>query len=85
MRYLPPRRWFQFRLSTWFVLVAIVAELMVSWPWVIVISGNEIVGEKWVSPNSRLRLPISTVLLFLAWKAAWASRTARITKFPMPL
>ena len=25
MRWLPPRRWLQFRLSTWFVLVAILA------------------------------------------------------------
>ena len=25
MRFLPPRRWFQFRLSTWFVLVAVLA------------------------------------------------------------
>ncbi|MBX9790712.1 MAG: hypothetical protein K2Y37_17485 [Pirellulales bacterium] len=34
MRYLPSRRWFQFRLSTWFVLVAILAWAMVCWPWV---------------------------------------------------
>lgn len=25
MRYSPPRRWLQFRMSTWFVLVAILA------------------------------------------------------------
>ena len=25
MRFLPPRRWFQYRLSTWFVLVGILA------------------------------------------------------------
>jgi hypothetical protein len=32
MRFLPPRRWFQFRLSTWFVLVAILAWAMTHWP-----------------------------------------------------
>jgi hypothetical protein len=33
MRFLPPRRWIQFRLSTWFVLVAIVAWAMTCRPW----------------------------------------------------
>jgi len=33
MRFLPPRRWFQFRLSTWFVLVAILAYAMTCRPW----------------------------------------------------
>ena len=32
MRFLPPRRWFRFRLSTWFVLVAILAWAMTCWP-----------------------------------------------------
>ena len=71
MRFLPPRRWFQFRLSTWFVLVATLVGLMISWPWIIVRSGNEIVGEKWASPNPKLLMPIVTTLLFLAWKTAW--------------
>lgn len=31
MPLLPPRRWFQFKLSTWFVLVAIVAWTMMLW------------------------------------------------------
>jgi hypothetical protein len=33
MRWLPPRRWFQFRLSTWFVLVAILGWAMTVWPY----------------------------------------------------
>jgi len=33
MRYLPSRRWFQFRLSTWFVLVAILCWAMAIRPW----------------------------------------------------
>ena len=32
MRFRPSRRWFQFRLSTWFVLVAILAWGIVCWP-----------------------------------------------------
>lgn len=35
MRFLPPRRWFQVSLSTWFVLVAILAWAMIEWPWVV--------------------------------------------------
>ncbi len=30
----PRRRWFQFKLSTWFVLVGILAWAMMEWPWV---------------------------------------------------
>jgi hypothetical protein len=33
MHLLPPRRWFQFRLSTWFVLVAILGWAMACWPF----------------------------------------------------
>jgi hypothetical protein len=33
MRLSPPRRWLQFRLSTWFVLVAILALAMARWPY----------------------------------------------------
>ncbi len=32
MRVVPPRHWFQFKLSTWFVLVAILAWAMIQWP-----------------------------------------------------
>ncbi len=35
MRFLPPRRWFQFRLSTWFVLVTFVAWGMACQPWIV--------------------------------------------------
>ncbi len=31
MRYLPSRRWFQFRLSTWFLVVAIIALSVSLW------------------------------------------------------
>jgi hypothetical protein len=31
----PKRRWFQFRLSTWFVLVAILAWAMTYQPWIV--------------------------------------------------
>ncbi|MGE0536595.1 MAG: hypothetical protein AB7O68_16615 [Pirellulales bacterium] len=33
MRFLPPRRWFQFRLSTWFVLLAILGWGMTCRPY----------------------------------------------------
>ena len=33
MRFLPSRRWFQFRLSTWFVLVAILGWAMATRPY----------------------------------------------------
>jgi len=33
MPFLPARRWFQFRLSTWFVLVAILVWAMTEWPY----------------------------------------------------
>ena len=33
MRFLPPRRWLQFRLSTWFVLVAVLGWAMTCRPY----------------------------------------------------
>ncbi len=36
MPILPPRRWYQFRLTTWFVLVAILGWAMTYWPWVVI-------------------------------------------------
>lgn len=35
MPLLPPRRWFQYSLSTWFVLVAILSWAMYLWPWIV--------------------------------------------------
>ena len=50
MRFLPPRRWFQFRLSTWFVLVIALAGMMSSRPYLVFIErphfGGGLYGEK---------------------------------------
>lgn len=35
MHFLPPRRWFQFRLSTWFILVVILGWAMACQPWIV--------------------------------------------------
>ncbi|MBL9124086.1 MAG: hypothetical protein JNG90_10675 [Planctomycetaceae bacterium] len=40
-------RWYQFRLSTWFVLVAILAWAMLYWPWVTTNVG-------WLPPTKKL-------------------------------
>ena len=44
---LPPRRWFQFRLSTWFVLVGILAWAMMCRPWTLparIVEGSDVQG-----------------------------------------
>jgi hypothetical protein len=48
MQFLPRRHWFRFRLTTWFVLIAILAWAMVEWPWIIRL-------EEWASfPTSAI-------------------------------
>ncbi|MBX9789949.1 MAG: hypothetical protein K2Y37_13610 [Pirellulales bacterium] len=71
MQFLPPRRWLQFRLSTWFVLVAILGWAMASRPWLIEVQ-HVPPFEPWYLPNPFLALPALTLAAFLAWNAAWA-------------
>lgn len=40
------RRWFQFRLTTWFVFVAILAWAMLQWPWMT----TTVESRSWMSP-----------------------------------
>jgi len=86
MRFLPPRRWFQFRLSTWFVLVAILGWAMACRPWWVnefdidessprLVTGDITQGIYLVDKshvNGQLLQPASALAVFLAWKAAWA-------------
>ncbi|MBX9789136.1 MAG: hypothetical protein K2Y37_09495 [Pirellulales bacterium] len=83
MRCLPPRRWLQFRLSTWFVLVAILAWAMATRPYLVAVQGasaGPMAGPPWEPiyvvehrVNKQLRWPALTLSAFLAWKAAWAA------------
>ena len=87
MPFLSPRRWFQFRLSTWFVLVAILAWAMTCRPYYTFIDGwwkhMDERGSTWsrgplpISPdevrmNPQLVWPALALATFLTWKAAWA-------------
>lgn len=54
----PRRRWFQFRLSTWLVLVAIAAWAMACWPWLAPRNEAEVI----ISRQFTLLIPGGTVL-----------------------
>lgn len=79
--FLPPRRWFQFRLSTWFVLVGIVAWALVSQPFVVESLGPRagiMSGPPWDPiyvverrPNLKLIYPALALAAFLSWKLLW--------------
>jgi len=54
----PRRRWFQFRLSTWFVLVGVLCWALACWPWIVerqvtlkVYGGNDHWTLDELSPN----------------------------------
>ena len=79
----PRRRWFQFRLSTWFVLMAILAWAMIEWPWVrlyplssgknqIAYAFGEAFVQKWnlhaVIINPWLTPQAITLAAFAGWK-----------------
>ena len=67
------RRWFQVRLSTVFVLTAIAAGGMATWPW---IRRHHHSGELICGPtifqlaNPLALLPALALFAFVAWKAA---------------
>ncbi len=79
---LPPRRWFQFRLSTWFVLVAILAWAMYLWPWTVKVrtdyhkvlpDGIHDIGYFEVpAPDPRLLYPTFALVAFVGWKVGRA-------------
>lgn len=81
---LPPRRWFQFRLTMWFVLVAILAWAMIQWPWWYMhldgVIDVELPGKGGTHrtvlesrrPNPALLYPALALAAFVGWKAAWA-------------
>lgn len=89
----PPRRWFQFQLSTWFVLVGLLAWAMLEWPWVVTLVNNRVQNttDEWSSfpadpselpepaLNPDLRYPALALAAFVGWKAAGvvARRVAR--------
>jgi hypothetical protein len=53
MRFLPPRRWFQFRLSTWFVLVAILGWAMTCWP-ILVRERRVVSAAEWNAASGKM-------------------------------
>lgn len=63
-----PRRWFQFRLTTWFVLVAILAWAMTEWPWVVT---AQTIAEEQRTLNQALKPPALALAAFVGWKTAW--------------
>lgn len=80
------RRWFQFRLSTALVLVAILAWEMACWPWLIVTSNSYFQGETiketgqvadrftfYITEGFNLRLYWSALagFAFVTWRWAW--------------
>jgi len=80
----PRRRWFQFRLSTWFVLVGILCWALAYSPWVVKefvrASASETFASTKVYPhglilrrnaNPNLAYPALALLAFLAWKGVW--------------
>ena len=76
-----PRRWFQFRITTWFVLVAILVWAMMQGEWYYdtieegyLISGpNRGIQVSLVRKyNSALIYPALALAAFVGWKAAWA-------------
>lgn len=85
---LPPRRWFQFKLSTWFVLVAILAWAMLYWPWIEtrrelgapvrygLFIGTVRTYENRTRPNPDLLYPALALAAFVGLKAALASGRA---------
>jgi hypothetical protein len=84
MRFLPPRRWFQLRLSTWFVLVAILSWGMTCRPLLtlqVIETSQRIKSDGLGSRiteiltygltlNRQLRWPLGALTAFLAWKFA---------------
>jgi hypothetical protein len=78
----PKKPRFQFRLSTWFVLVAILAWAMTHWPWVVTdryyasqtfvesLSGPQEIERH--SLNAALIWPALALPAFVTWKAAWS-------------
>lgn len=77
MRFLPRRRWFQFSLSKWFVLVAILAWAMMEWPWIVYLvdpvphplDPADYTPQEWLFLNTRHS--------YMGWKPAEAHYVLR--------
>jgi hypothetical protein len=80
----PRRRWFQFKLSTWFVLVAILCWALACWPWVtyreIVVRGQQAatgaivfggIVQRHYSLEPAFVWSTLALLAFLTWKTVW--------------
>jgi hypothetical protein len=82
MTHVPRRRWFQFKLTTWFVLAGILAWAFACWPWWSVqvrrgymtglpINQSRVMEQTITTPNPALIYPALALLAFLTWKAVW--------------
>ena len=79
MQFLPPRRWFQFRLSTAFVLVGILCWMLSCRPYLLAIFGELpfagddiiVIGDARF-PNPALLWPTLALAVFVGWKLACA-------------
>ena len=84
MPILPPRRWLQFQLSTWFVLVTILAWALSIWPWFVTSHTSHVVyktngdpdylsiDEDLLLPSPAYIYPALALAAFVGWKAALA-------------
>lgn len=81
----PKRRWLQFRLSTWFVLVAILVWAIVDPIYTkrVEMGTHPFTGNHVEVIRQRINFrPILGLLAFLAWKAFWAVVERRREKHP---
>lgn len=79
-----PRHWFQFRLSTWFVLVGILAWAIATWPWIYFVSmevtgpikygDGVVVGPMETAAtrvNPAFKYPAIALAIWVVWKLGW--------------
>lgn len=80
----PHRRWYQFRLTTWFMLVAILAWALTLRPWIVTkqtpirygLPADEEVFRQWEREsrpyiNPSLLYPALAFTSFVGWKCFW--------------
>lgn len=71
------RSFFQFRLSTWLVLVGILAWMMACQPyWVPGYRGKGIPPDAWLL-NPQFKWPALALVAFMGWKTFWLVRERR--------
>jgi hypothetical protein len=79
---IPCRCWFQLKLSTWFVLVAILAWELSTDPVIVWVSTSTVVYkangdpdylniEDYLLPNPAYLYPVLALAAFVGWKAVW--------------